>query len=161
LDPGFVIEGLVDSKKISAKKREGLTLIIKEHAKAWAIASASVAEIDQLNILQASLLAMKRAVESLSVIPDWVQVDGVHCPQLNYPVRAIIKGDSLIAEISAASILAKTARDAEMLALHQRFPVYGFDRHKGYPTRQHIAALESHGISIVHRRSFSPVKKLC
>ena len=161
LDPGFVIEGLVDSKKISVKKREGLTLIIKKHAKAWAIASASVAEIDQLNILQASLLAMKRAVESLSVIPDWVLVDGVYHPQLNYPVRAIIKGDSLVAEISAASILAKTARDAEMLALHQRFPVYGFDRHKGYPTRQHIAALQSHGISIVHRRSFSPVKKLC
>jgi len=154
------INGLADSKKISAKKREDLAILIKKHAKAWAIASSSVEEIDQLNILHASLLAMKRAVESLSLTPDIVLVDGNHCPQLEYPVRPIIKGDSLISEISASSILAKTARDAEMLKLHLRFPLYGFDRHKGYPTKNHVAALQAHGVSDVHRRSFSPVKSM-
>ncbi len=154
------IDGLADSKKISAKKRENLALLIKKHAQAWAIASSSVEEIDQLNILQASLLAMKRAVESLSLTPDIVLVDGNHCPQLAFPVRPIIKGDSLISEISAASILAKTARDAEMLILHSRFPLYGFDQHKGYPTKKHVAAIKTHGVSAVHRRSFSPVKSL-
>lgn len=154
------IDGLADSKKISAKKRENLAILIKQHAQAWAIASASVEEIDQLNILQASLLAMKRAVESLSLAPDIVLVDGNHCPQLEYPVRPIIKGDSLISEISAASILAKTARDAEMLKLHLRFPLYCFDQHKGYPTKNHVAALQAHGVSDVHRRSFSPVKSM-
>lgn len=154
------IDGLTDSKKISAKKREDLAILIKKHAKAWAIASSSVEEIDQLNILQASLLAMKRAVESLSLTPDIVLIDGNNCPQLAYPVRSIIKGDSLISEISAASILAKTARDAEMLILHSRFPLYGFDQHKGYPTKKHVAALQAHGVSDVHRRSFSPVKSM-
>ncbi len=161
LDPDFKISGLADSKKISAKKRDDLTIAIKKHAKAWAIAYASVLEIDQLNILQASLLAMKRAVENLPIAPGMVLIDGTYCPQLDYPVRAVIKGDSKVAEISAASILAKTARDAEMLILHQHFPVYGFDQHKGYPTKKHIAALQEHGVSVVHRRSFSPVKKLC
>lgn len=158
LGQDYSIDGLADSKKISAKKRENLAISIKKHAKAWAVASASVEEIDQLNILQASLLAMKRAVESLSLTPDIILVDGNHCPQLKYPVRPIIKGDSLVSEISAASILAKTARDAEMLVLHSRFPLYGFDQHKGYPTKHHVAALREHGVSDAHRRSFSPVK---
>ena len=154
------IDGLADSKKISEKKRDNLAISIKKHAKAWTIASASVEEIDQLNILQASLLAMKRAVESLSLIPDIVLVDGIHCPQLKLPVRPIIKGDNLVSEISAASILAKTTRDAEMLKLHLRFPLYGFDQHKGYPTKKHVAALQAHGVTDVHRRSFSPIKQM-
>lgn len=160
LDPACKIAGLADSKALSEKKRDSLALTIKTHAKAWAIAFASVEEIDQLNILQASLLAMKRAVESLSLIPGEVLVDGNQCPRLSLPVRAIIRGDSLIPEISAASILAKTARDAEMQVLHQQYPQYGFDRHKGYPTAMHIAALQRHGVSVVHRRSFSPVRKV-
>lgn len=160
LDPAYKIEGLADSKKLSEKNRNKLTIAIKTHSIAWAIASASVYEIDQLNILQASLLAMKRAVENLSFTPDEVLVDGTHSPHLSLPVRAIIRGDSLVPEISAASILAKTARDAEMLLLHQKFPHYGFDRHKGYPTAGHIMALQQHGASSVHRRSFAPIRKL-
>ena len=160
LNPDYPIEGLADSKKLSEKTRTKLEMIIKTHSMAWAVASASVDEIDQLNILQASLLAMKRAVESLTFTPDQVLADGNHRPHLNFPVRAIIRGDSLIPEISAASILAKTARDAEMMRLHQDFPHYGFDRHKGYPTAAHIIALQEHGISSEHRRSFAPVKKL-
>ena len=160
LNPAHKIEGLSDSKKLSEKKRNALTNIIKTRSMAWAIASASVEEIDQLNILQASLLAMKRAVESLSITPDKVLVDGSHNPHLSLPVHAIVKGDSLVPEISAASILAKTARDAEMWVLHQCFPNYGFDQHKGYPTKKHIAALQVHGISVAHRRSFSPIRKL-
>ncbi len=160
LNPGYRIEGLADSKKLNEKTRTKLEMVIKTHSMAWAIAFASVDEIDQLNILQASLLAMKRAVESLTFIPDQVLVDGNHRPHLNLPVQAIIRGDSLIPEISAASILAKTARDAEMMRLHQDFPHYGFDRHKGYPTAAHIIALQEHGISSEHRRSFAPVKKL-
>lgn len=160
LNPAYKIEGLADSKKLSEKKRDSLTLVIKAHSLAWAIASASVAEIDQLNILQASLLAMKRAVESLPLIPGEVLVDGNQSPRLSFPVRTIVRGDSLVAEISAASILAKTARDAEMLILHQRFPHYGFDQHKGYPTQKHLAALRLHGVSVAHRRSFAPVREL-
>ncbi len=160
LNPAHNIEGLSDSKKLSEKKRNVLTHIIKTNSMAWAIASASVEEIDQLNILQASLLAMKRAVESLPFTPDKVLVDGSHSPRLDLTVHAIVKGDSLVPEISAASILAKTARDAEMWALHKSFPNYGFDQHKGYPTKKHIVALQVHGISAVHRRSFSPVRKL-
>ena len=160
LDPNHPIENLADSKKISEKKRDLLATIIKEQAKAWAIASASVTEIDQLNILQASLLAMKRAVESLPFAPDMVLVDGNQLPQLDINTRAVIKGDSLISEISAASILAKTARDDEMRKLHQQFPQYGLDQHKGYPTKKHIAALQEHGITTIHRRSFAPVKTL-
>ncbi len=160
LNPVHKIEGLSDSKKLSEKKRNVLTHIIKTNSMAWAIAYASVEEIDQLNILQASLLAMKRAVESLPFTPDKVLVDGSHSPRLDLTVHAIVKGDSLVPEISAASILAKTARDAEMWALHKSFPNYGFDQHKGYPTKKHIVALQVHGISAVHRRSFSPVRKL-
>ncbi|MEO7560337.1 MAG: ribonuclease HII [Nitrosospira sp.] len=160
LGPDHGIEGLADSKTLSENQRNRLTIAIKTYSVAWAIGSASVQEIDRLNILQASLLAMKRAVESLSFIPGRVLVDGNHGPRLRCPVTTIIRGDSLIPEISAASILAKTARDAEMVALHQRFPHYGFDRHKGYPTKQHIAALRTHGASIIHRHSFAPVREL-
>ena len=160
LNPDYRIEGLADSKTLSEDQRNRLTLAIKTHSVAWAIASASVKEIDRINILQASLLAMKRAVESLSFIPDRVLVDGNHSPRLRFPVSTIVRGDSLVPEISAASILAKTARDAVMVALHQRFPHYGFDRHKGYSTERHIAALRVHGVSAAHRRSFAPVREL-
>jgi ribonuclease HII len=119
-----------------------------------------VAEIDAINILQASLLAMRRAVEQLSIAPSEVLVDGNQCPILEYPVRAIVKGDSKIPAISAASILAKTARDAEMLRLHQLYPHYGLDRHKGYPTAVHLAALERHGVSEIHRLSYAPIRRL-
>jgi ribonuclease HII len=160
LNPEQRIEGLADSKTLSESQRNRLTIAIKTYSVAWAIGSASVKEIDRLNILQASLLAMKRAVECLSFIPGRVLVDGNHSPRLRCPVTTIIRGDSLIPEISAASILAKTARDAEMVALHQRFPHYGFDRHKGYSTKEHIAALRVHGASAVHRHSFGPVREL-
>ncbi|SEP32080.1 MULTISPECIES: ribonuclease HII [unclassified Nitrosovibrio] len=160
LNPEYRIEGLADSKTLSEEKRDSLTLAIKAHSIAWAIGSASVKEIDRLNILQASLLAMKRAIKSLSFIPGRVLVDGIHGPRLSCPVTTIIRGDSLVPEISAASILAKTGRDATMVALHRRFPNYGFDQHKGYSTEQHIAALRIHGVSVVHRRSFGPVREL-
>ena len=159
LDPARQIDGLADSKTLSEDQRNRLTLAIKANSIAWAIGFASVGEIDRINILQASLLAMKRAVENLSFVPARVLVDGNHSPRLKCPVTTIVRGDSLIPEISAASILAKTARDAEMLALHKRFPHYGFDRHKGYSTEQHITAIRIHGISEVHRRSFAPVRE--
>lgn len=154
------IVGLADSKKLSEKKREALALEIRQHARAWAIATASVAEIDELNILQASLLAMRRAIEALSVRPDEVLVDGLYCPNTGLPSTAIVKGDGSVPSISAASILAKTARDAAMLALHQRLPQYGFNQHKGYPTAAHLVALEMYGVSSEHRRSFGPVRRL-
>ncbi|MEK7708167.1 MAG: ribonuclease HII [Pseudomonadota bacterium] len=160
LNAAHKIAGLADSKELSEKKREVLAIAIKKYAKAWAIASASVQEIDQLNILQASLLAMKRAVESLPFVPDLVLVDGNQSPQLKCSVRTIIRGDSLIPEISAASILAKTARDKEMQRLHECFPLYGFDQHKGYPTKKHLAALQKHGACEIHRQSFAPVHAL-
>jgi len=160
LDPAFPIEGLADSKTLAEGKRNSLTLAIKAHSIAWAVGFASVREIDRLNILQASLLAMKRAIGKLQVMPARVLVDGNHSPRLKFPVTTIVRGDSLVPEISAASILAKTARDAEMMVLHRRFPRYGFDRHKGYSTEQHLAALKTHGVSIVHRRSFAPVREL-
>lgn len=158
LDPDRIIDGLADSKKISARRRSNLAIMIKKYARAWAVSSASVMEIDRLNILQASLLAMKRAAESLAIVPDMILVDGNQGLHMDKPMRTIVKGDSLIPEISAASILAKTARDVEMLAIHQRFPLYGFDQHKGYPTKKHIAALQAHGVSSVHRQNFAPVK---
>jgi ribonuclease HII len=158
LGPGHGIAGLDDSKKLSARRRETLALQIKQRAVAWAVAGASVEEIDALNILQATLLAMRRAVESLALVPTEVLVDGLHCPALSLPARAIVRGDSTVAEISAASILAKTARDAVMLELHRVYPQYGFDRHKGYPTAAHLEALRAHGVSAVHRRSFAPVR---
>jgi ribonuclease HII len=159
LDPAHPIAGLADSKKLSEKKREALALEIRQHALAWAIASASAEEIDRINILQASLLAMKRAVEALAVVPHEVAVDGLHCPALAMPVSAVVKGDSLVAEISAASILAKTARDAEMRELHLIYPQYDFARHKGYPTAMHLQAIALHGVTSQHRRSFGPVRR--
>ena len=159
LDPARPIDGLDDSKKLSAKRREILADAIKQRALAWAICCASVEEIDRLNILVASLLAMQRAVAALDVTPAEVLVDGLHCPRLAIPTRAIVRGDSLVSAISAASILAKTARDAEMQRLHAHYPQYGFDRHKGYPTADHMDALKAHGASAIHRRSFAPVRE--
>jgi len=160
LDPSRPIAGLADSKTLSESRRTQLAEQIRRHSLAWSIAWASVSEIDSINILQASLLAMCRAVEQLSIVPDQVLVDGNHCPAIRHPVQAIVKGDGKIPAISAASILAKTARDAEMLRLHRLYPLYGLDRHKGYPTALHIAALERHGASEIHRRSFAPVRRL-
>lgn len=154
------ISGLNDSKKLSEKKRDRLALEIREHALAWAIATASVEEIDRLNILRATLLAMQRAVQSLALTPHEVLVDGLHCPDTGLPSRAIVQGDSSVAAISAASILAKTARDASLLELHEQHPEYGFALHKGYPTAAHLAALRQHGPCPEHRRSFGPVKAL-
>ncbi len=158
LDPGAAIAGLADSKKLTARKRELLAQEIKARALAWSVASATVAEIDELNILRASLLAMRRAVEALAVEPSQVLVDGLHCPELRWPARAIVRGDATVAAISAASILAKVERDALMLELHRRYPQYRFDLHKGYPTTLHLAVLRKHGASAVHRRSFAPVR---
>ncbi len=159
LDPAHLIIGLADSKKLTAGKREALALEIKAHAMAWCVSQASVEEIDSINILRASLLAMKRAVEGLRIVPDEILVDGLHCPTVTYPVTAIVKGDSKIAAISAASILAKTARDADMMRLHELYPQYGFDRHKGYPVPEHLAALARYGVTAEHRRSYAPVRK--
>lgn len=158
LDPSRPIAGLADSKKLSEKQRDLLAPIIRERALAWAVAYASVAEIDQLNILQATLLAMRRAVLALHLQPQQVLVDGLYCPQTGIPSQAIVKGDSKVAAISAASILAKTSRDELMLELHEQYPQYGFAAHKGYPTAAHLAALRTHGASDVHRRSFKPVR---
>lgn len=160
LDAKQPIAGLADSKKLSAKKREALFDEIQAHALAWHIATASVQEIDTLNILQASLLAMKRAVEGLPIKPDALIVDGLYCPAVTMPARAIVKGDAKEPAISAASILAKVARDREMQTLHQQYPLYGFGRHQGYPTAAHLSALEAHGVSPVHRRSYAPVVKI-
>jgi len=159
LDPARPIPGLNDSKKLSEKKREALAILIRERAIAWAVAEASIEEIDRLNILHASMLAMQRAVAALSVRPESAMVDGNRCPKLDIPSEAVVKGDGKIASIAAASILAKTVRDAGMLVLHAQYPMYGFDRHMGYPTAAHFAALEAHGASPVHRRSFAPVAK--
>ena len=160
LDPDHPIEGLADSKKLSARQRDQLVPVIHEHALAWAVAYADAEEIDRLNILQATLLAMRRAVQALHIQPQRVLVDGLYCPQTGIPSRAIVKGDSKVAAISAASILAKTARDALMLQLHEQYPLYGFAGHKGYPTAAHLAALRAHGVSDVHRKSFRPVREL-
>jgi ribonuclease HII len=151
---------MADSKLLSARRRERLAAVIKEKSLVWAVAWASVEEIDSLNILQASLLAMSRAVESLGVVPDQVLLDGMHCPDLAVPARAVVDGDAKVKVISAASILAKTARDAEMRRLHERFPQYGFDEHKGYPTPRHLKALRRYGVCEVYRRSFAPVRAL-
>lgn len=160
LDPSRPIAGLADSKKLSASTRERLAGEIQTRACSWAVALASVEEIDALNILQASLLAMQRAIETLSIQPSLVLVDGLHCPPSPLPMQAVVRGDSRVAAISAASILAKTARDAAMLELHGRYPHYGFDRHKGYPTAAHLAALARFGVSAIHRRSYAPVRLL-
>ena len=160
LDPRQPIDGLNDSKKLTAARREMLAVEIREKALAWAVAEASVQEIDRINILQASLLAMQRAVSGLSLVPEKALVDGNKCPVLACPVEAIVGGDGKLAAIAAASILAKTVRDAQMQELHVLYPQYGFDRHKGYPTALHLAALREHGISPVHRRSYGPVAQL-
>jgi len=160
LDPNKTIAGLADSKKLSEKKRDFLAGEIKEKALAWAIASCSAEEIDEINILQASLLAMKRAVESLSLQPDELLVDGLHCPKLSIPMRAIVQGDSKEACISAASILAKTARDAELYILDEQYPQYGFAKHKGYPTPLHMQMLALHGVLPIHRKTYAPVRRL-
>jgi ribonuclease HII len=154
------IDGLADSKVLNAPKREALAVEIRARAAAWAVASASVEEIDAINILRASLLAMRRAVEQLQMEPHEVLVDGLYCPEIRYPARAIVDGDSLVAEISAASILAKTARDAVMRDMHGIYPGYGFDRHKGYSTPEHLDALQRLGACPIHRRSFAPVRAL-
>jgi ribonuclease HII len=159
LDPARPVDGLRDSKQLSAARREILAAQVREQAIAWAIGYCTPAEIDEINILQASMLAMRRAVEALAVSPQFVQVDGNRCPELRVPSAAIIGGDDSVLCISAASIVAKVFRDAEMLRLHEEFPVYGFDRHKGYPTPEHLLALETHGASSVHRRSFAPVRR--
>jgi ribonuclease HII len=158
LRPGQLIDGLTDSKALSARRREGLADEIRSRAHAWALGRAEVEEIDALNILQASLLAMARAVAALPQLPDEILVDGIHLPGVGCPARAVVGGDASIPVISAASILAKVARDAEMQALDAVFPQYGFGRHKGYPTPEHVAALRRHGACPVHRRSFAPVR---
>lgn len=158
LDPLRPIAGLADSKLLSARRREKLFEEIRDNALAWAVASASVTEIDTLNILRASLLAMRRAVENLKVAPEEVCVDGLHVPEVKFQCRAIVGGDRLIAEISAASILAKVSRDAEMVSWDAHFPGYGFARHKGYATADHLAALKRLGPCAIHRRSFAPVR---
>ena len=153
-------EGVTDSKMLTPERREALAERIRDEAVSWALGRATVAEIDELNILQASLLAMRRAVEALPIQPSLVLVDGNRLPRWPYEARAIVKGDLTEPSIGAASILAKVQRDSEMLALHEHYPAYGFDRHKGYPTKAHLAALETAGISPVHRRSFGPVRRL-
>jgi ribonuclease HII len=159
LDPANPIEGLNDSKKISEKKRDILFDIICEKAMSWSIARASVAEIDELNILHASLLAMKRAVEALDVQPEHVLVDGNKLPKWSYSAEAVIKGDGRVEAIGAASILAKVTRDREMIAYEEQFPGYGFAQHKGYPTKLHRDAIQSLGVTPIHRRSYAPVNE--
>ena len=159
LDPQRPIAGLADSKKLSPARRVKLAVEIRAKALAWHVAEATVEEIDAINILQATLLAMQRAVAGLSLTPAEVLIDGNRCPRLDLPMRAIVGGDATVQAISAASILAKTVRDAGMLELHARFPLYGFDRHKGYGTAAHLAALRAHGPTSAHRRSFAPVRE--
>lgn len=160
LDPTRPIAGLADSKKLSPARREQLSVEIRAKAWAWALGRAEVAEIDRLNILHASLLAMRRAVAALSIAPDQALVDGNRCPKLACPCEAIVKGDATVPVIGAASILAKVARDAELRQLHDRYPQYDFARHKGYPTAAHLDALRRHGPCPEHRRSFAPVAAL-
>ncbi|NRP10399.1 Ribonuclease HII [Marinobacterium sp. xm-d-420] len=160
LDPNNPIEGLMDSKKLSEKRREALSIEIKERALCWSIAVATPQEIDELNILHATMLAMKRAVLGLSQVPDHVYVDGNRCPEIPYSVEAVVKGDSKVAEISAASIIAKVHRDHQMLELDAQFPQYQFAKHKGYPTPAHLQLIQEHGVLPEYRRSFAPVRRL-
>ncbi len=160
LDPKRPIPGVADSKSLTEAQRGRIALAVKARSFCWAVAHASVEEIDQLNILRATLLAMRRAVEALTMVPHEVLVDGLHCPVLPLPMRAIVRGDATVPVIAAASVLAKTERDAEMRRLHERFPNYGFDRHKGYPTAAHIEALRRYGACEVHRRTFAPVGQI-
>ncbi|WP_455197868.1 ribonuclease HII [Kaarinaea lacus] len=160
LDEHNPIAGLTDSKKLTEQQRETLAAEIKQKAVAWSLGRAEVCEIDELNILQATLLAMQRAIAALSPLPEYVLVDGNRCPVFHCPAEAIIKGDLYVPMISAASIIAKVARDQEMQELDKQFPGYGLLRHKGYPTKAHIAALEKLGVTSIHRRSYGPVKRL-
>ena len=160
LDPARPVSGLRDSKKLSAARREQLAAQIREQALAWSVARATVAEIDELNILQASLLAMHRAVLALQPQPVYVLVDGNRLPRWDYASEPVVKGDDRVAAIAAASILAKVQRDAELQELDRQYPGYGFARHKGYPTPAHLAALRELGATAVHRRSFTPVKAI-
>ena len=160
LDPERPVSGLRDSKKLSAARREQLAAQIREQALAWSVARATVAEIDELNILQASLLAMHRAVRALEPQPVYVLVDGNRLPRWDYASEPVVKGDDRVAAIAAASILAKVQRDAELLELDRQYPGYGFARHKGYPTPAHLAALRELGASAVNRRSFAPVRAI-
>jgi ribonuclease HII len=159
LDDTRPIEGLADSKALSARRREELSVLIRERALCWALGRAEVEEIDRLNILQASLLAMQRAVMALSIQPDLVLVDGNQAPRLACSVTTVIRGDATVPSISAASILAKVERDAEMCDLDRHYPGYEFCLHKGYPTRAHLEALQRRGVSPIHRRSFGPVRR--
>lgn len=159
LDPAQPIAGLTDSKAIGARQRETLSEQIKLRALSWCIGRASVAEIDRLNILQASLLAMRRAVVGLSPLPDFCRIDGNKIPTgLPCPAEAIVGGDALVAAIGAASILAKVQRDSELVELDRQYPQYGFAQHKGYPTPAHLAAIRQHGVTAQHRRSYAPVR---
>jgi ribonuclease HII len=160
LDPRRPIEGLKDSKQLTEKRLNELAPQIKEHALAWAIAECSHEEIDRLNIYHATMLAMRRAVEALALLPTIALIDGNRCPQLSVKAHAIVDGDDKVHQISAASILAKTARDAALVALHQVYPQYGFDQHKGYSTPLHLERLRAHGPCAIHRRSFAPVREL-
>lgn len=160
LDPAKPIAGLRDSKKLSESRRNALAEQIKSGALAWSIAQCSESEIDALNILQASMLAMRRAVEGLKIMPTLALIDGNRCPLMPIRSEAVVKGDDTVPSISAASILAKTARDASLLLLHLEYPVYGFDQHKGYPTALHLERLRLHGVSPVHRKSYAPVREL-
>lgn len=159
LDPACPIDGLKDSKRLSPRRRETLAGQIESAALAWALGRAEVEEIDAINILQASLLAMQRAVAALPLAPELVLVDGNQCPRLGCPAQAVVKGDALVAAISAASIVAKVSRDREMLELDARYPGYGLAQHKGYPSKAHLAALQALGVSPVHRRSYAPVRR--
>jgi len=160
LDPHAPISGLRDSKKLTETRRLQLAAEIRTHARAWAIGRASVAEIDEINILHASMLAMHRAVQALAVQPEYVLVDGNRLPRWDYAADAVVRGDDRVPAIAAASILAKVQRDGEMVELDQTYPGYGLARHKGYPTKAHIEALQLLGVTEIHRRSFAPVKKL-
>jgi ribonuclease HII len=160
LDPGRPIEGLRDSKKLTEARRNALAPLIREQALAWAVAECSHEEIDTLNILQATMLAMRRAVEALATMPTIALIDGNRCPQMTVRAHAIVEGDDKVHAISAASILAKTARDAALVQLHAAYPQYAFDQHKGYSTALHLARLREHGPCAVHRRSFAPVRAL-
>jgi ribonuclease HII len=159
LDRNRPIEGLTDSKKLTEVQREKLAIEIREKALCWALGRAEVEEIDDINILQATLLAMQRAVASLTLQPEFVVVDGNRCPEFSCPAEAVIKGDLTVAEISAASIIAKVSRDREMKQFDLQYPGYGLEKHKGYPTKAHIAALEELGVTPIHRRSYAPVRK--
>lgn len=156
----YDLPGLMDSKKVSEKKRRVLNELIRDQAVAWSIAEASAMEVDNINVLQASLLAMKRAVEQLNKQPEFVLVDGNRLPNWSYAAKAVVGGDNIEPSISAASILAKVFRDDQMVELGEKYPAYGFEKHKGYPTKQHLLAIEEHGILDEHRKTFGPVKKV-